>query len=196
MAFSAGDFSLEKFAYDGNRVTTGFVRTGQRSLLSSFIYQFDVLMKEGLLGGTLTTAWALLDVPGRQPKLDYTGLKKFEGRQLHELKYRAKKWSGDLQVTFYFDPENFRHLHTRIRMAQPVDLGRAPGEAAIARDTVHLLVESYDDFRAVGSLTLPHAYKLVETLEGQDAAVLREYSIAVDQMTANQTLDPQLFSLQ
>ncbi len=196
MAFAAIDFPEEHFAFDGNQVTAGFVRTGQRSLLGSFVYRFDVLLKEGLLGGTMTTAWALLDVPGRQPKLDYTGLKKFEGRQLHELKYRAKKWSGDLTVSLYFDPETFRHLYTKIRMSQPIDLGKQPGEAAIARELVHTLVESYDDFRVEGSLTIPHSYKLVETLEGQDASVIREYRITADQVADNQTLDAKLFSVQ
>ena len=84
-AFNQLEYPGEQFGFDGSRVTVGLVRPGVRSNLSEFIYQFDYLLKEGLLGGVLATGWALLEVPERQPKLDVTGLKKIEGKQLHEV---------------------------------------------------------------------------------------------------------------
>jgi len=196
MAFSTAEYSSEQLAYDGNKVTVGQVRPGQRSPLSEFIYHFDVLMKEGLLGGAMITAWALLDVPGRQPKLEYTGIKKYEGKQLHELKYRAKKGAGDLQISLYFEQETFRHLYTQIRLMQPAGMGSTPMESAQKRDTFYTLVESYDDFQTVDSLSLPHAYKLVQTIEAQNATVLLEYKITATQILHNQTFEPKMFTAQ
>ncbi len=196
MVFSNPEYPSEPLVYDGNKVTVGQVRPGQRSPLSEFIYHFDVLMKEGLLGGAMTTAWALLDVPGRQPKLDYTGIKKYEGKQLHELKYRAKKGAGDLQISLYFEQETFRHLYTQIRLVQPAGMGGTPMESAQKRDTFQTLVESFADFQTVDSLSLPQTYRLVQTIEAQSSTVLLEYQIEGKQILHNQTLDPKLFVVQ
>ena len=94
MDFSALGYRGEQFAFDGEKTTVGQVQPGQRSPLSDFVYTYNVILREGFLGGTLSTAWPLLDLTGRQPELDYTGLKKIEGKQLHGLKYKAKKGAG------------------------------------------------------------------------------------------------------
>jgi hypothetical protein len=193
MVFSAVDYPSEQLAFDGNRVTVGQVKPGRRSALSAFVYRFDSLMKEGLLGGALTTAWALLDFQGRQPKLDYTGLKKLEGKQVHELKYRAKKGAGDLRVSLYFDPETFRHVSTQILLVEPANMGDSPTKSSGQRDITYTIVESYGDFKTVDSLTLPHAYKLVMTIEGQSSTLLVEYNILAAEVVHNQTIDSQIF---
>jgi hypothetical protein len=163
--------------------------------LSEFVYEFDVLMKEGLLGGAMTTAWALLDVSGRQPNLDYTGIKKYEGRQLHELNYRAKKGPVNLQISLYFEQDTFRHLHTQIRLVRPAGTATTAVETAHMMDTIYTLAESYDDFRTVDSLNLPRAYKLVQTIEGQ-STLFREYEMEVKQIRHNQTVNPKAFAVQ
>jgi hypothetical protein len=183
-------------AYDGNRVTVGQVRPGQRSNLSGFVYQYDMLLKEGLLGGTTTTAWALLSTSERQPKLNYSGLKKYEGRQLHELKYRAKKGGSDLNVSLYFDPETFRHVNTQIRLIQPAIMASNPADSAGQRDTIYTIVEHFGDFKEVDSLNLPHAYKIVLTIEGQRQTILYEWNLTFDQAAHNQEFDPSLFTTQ
>ncbi len=196
MSFPSVDYPGEQMVFDGNKVFVDQLRPGQRSNLSAFVYTYDMLLKEGLLGGTMTTAWALLDVPARQPKLNYTGLKKVDGKQVHELKYRAKKGAGDIQVSLYFEPETFRHVSSQFRLTQPASMGRTPNESAAQKDTVYTLVETYGDFKTVDSLTLPHTYKLVFTIEGQSATVFAEYSIAAAEVLQNQTLDTKTFVVQ
>src|SRR5262249_53663952 len=98
MTFPSPEYPGDQVAFDGNKVSVGQIRPGERSTLSGFIYQYDGLVREGLLGGTLTVAWALMDVSARQPKLDYTGLKKIDGKQLHELRYKPKKGAGDVTI--------------------------------------------------------------------------------------------------
>ena len=196
MAFPSVEYPGEQLVFDGERVSVGQLHPGQRSNLSAFVYTHDVLMKEGLMGGVMTTAWALLDLTGRQPKLNYTGLKKVEGKQVHELKYRARKGAGDVLVSLYFDPETFRHVSSQFRLIQPAGMGRTPSESAEQKDTIYTLVETYGDFKAVDSLTLPHTYKLVLTIEGQGATVLIDYNLAATGILDNQTLDTKTFVVQ
>jgi hypothetical protein len=196
MEFGALEYPVEQAAFDGEHITVGQIRPGQRSALGGFLYVHDVLLKDGLLCGSMTTAWALLDVAGRQAKLEYTGLKKIDGRQLHEMKYRSKKGAGDLQVALYFDPESFRHVATISKLVQPASMGRSPMESSGQRDILYQLKEDYSDFKEVDSLTLPHAYKLVYTMEGQNQTILVDYNLAMERVAHNQPIDPKYFAVQ
>jgi len=42
----------------------------------------DFIVKEGLLGGELSTAWALQNLDGNRVKIEYIGLKKVDGHEL------------------------------------------------------------------------------------------------------------------
>jgi hypothetical protein len=194
MNFPAPEYPGDQIAFDGDKVMVGQIKPGIRSPLSSFIYRFDGLVKEGLLGGTLTVAWALLDVPGRQPKLDYTGLKKVEGKQLHELKYKPKLSVGDVTITLYFEPETFRHVRSQYRLVRPAEASSSTG-AAVLGDTIYTITEDFSDFKAVDGLTLPLAYKLRMAIEGP-SAFLTDWTFSVSQIVHNQAIDPKSFSLQ
>lgn len=196
MKFEVPDYPGEDLAFDGTRVSVGTVRPGQRTNLSSFVYHHDMMMKEGLLGGTLTTAWPLLDVGARQPKLTYTGLKKVEGRQLHQLKYRPRRGAGDLQVSLYFEPETFRHVLSQYRLVQPAGMATTPAASAGQRDSFFTIVETFADFRQVDGLTLPRSYKLVYTIEAQNNTYLAEWTITDIETVHNSALDPGVFSVQ
>ncbi len=196
MSFGALDYPGDQIAFDGEKVSVGQRRPGERSELSKFIYAYDIIVREGLLGGTLTTAWPLLDLTARQAKLDYTGIKKIEGRQLHEVKYRAKKGGGDLQIALYFDPESFRHVRTQYRLVQPALMAGDIMQSAHQRDTIYTLVENFDDFKETDGLTLPQSYKLKFTIEGQDHTMMTDWNVAVSQVIQNQQIDPKYFSVQ
>ncbi len=99
MRFSANDYVGEDMAFDGNQASTGFQPHGKRSLLSQFLDAQPVILKEGLIGGVLSTAWPLGRIEKSQPKLEYRGLKKLEDLELHEVAYRPKKGGGDLKIT-------------------------------------------------------------------------------------------------
>ena len=204
MNFAAQQYAMEQLAYDGEKVTVGQIEPGRRSQFSAFVYQHDVLLKEGLLGGTITTAWALLDTAGRQPKIAYGGIKKFEGKQLYELKYKAKKGQGDLQVSLYLEPETLRHLASQYRLSQPPPMAAAPtatpgfeptGSGRL-KDTIYTIVEQFGDFKSVDSLMLPHSCKMVFTLETQEQTFLTEWNIAITQVAHNAQMDPKYFVVQ
>ena len=63
---NAADYPSEKFSYDGNKAKVGFVRIGERSILGNFILTNDFLLEESLLGGTLSSSWALLNLPAKK----------------------------------------------------------------------------------------------------------------------------------
>jgi hypothetical protein len=204
LAFGAQESQMEQLVFDGKNVDAGQIQLRERSWLSDFVYHHDVLLKEGLMLGTMTTAWPLLDLAARQPKLDYTGLKKTGGRQMHEVKYRAKKDAGDVQVALYFDPESFRHVHTEYRLVVRAGIGSrarptmgnvgtaSPGDLM---DTYYKIDEWFEDFRIVDGLTLPHACKLAFTREGPSPFIC-EYGINLTQILHNQEIDPKSFVIQ
>ena len=193
MVFSSTDYPSEQFCFDGSKVTVSHIQPGVKVFLPAFVYQYDVLMKEGLLGGSMSTAWCLLDVAGRQPKLDYNGLKKVDGKPMHELRYRAKKGIGELVVLLHFDPETFRHVHSEYHLVQPASMANSPVESSGLQDTYYHVEETFSDFKAVDGLTLPHSWKLTFSREGMGKSILIEDSLGVSQIQHNQTLDPKLF---
>ena len=64
------DYKGESVAFDGDSVQVAFSNANQtRSPFSALVSAQDAILRDGLLGGVLSTAWALLDVPDRKPKL-------------------------------------------------------------------------------------------------------------------------------
>jgi len=194
MNFNAPNYPSEQLAYDGKDVGVGWLRPGERSQLCDLLNTQSYVIREGLWGGTLSTAWPLLNLAEREARLDYRGLKKLEERQLHEVLYRPKK-GGAFQILLYFDEENFRHVRTQYRLARPYVMGSRPGQNADARDTIHLVIEDFSDFKSVDSLTLPHSYRISHTIEGTSVTALTKWSLTVTELGHNQQLDPKYFSI-
>jgi hypothetical protein len=110
MSFNHVEYPGERFICEGKDVSVDIRRPTQRSDLAKLVHDYPFLLKEGLLGGTTSVAWCLLAMEERQPKLEYRGLKKIEGRQVHELKYQAKKRAADFKIFLYFESDTFRHV--------------------------------------------------------------------------------------
>jgi hypothetical protein len=195
MPFSALEYPGEILICDGNEVDAARISAGVRSRLSDFLYTHDLIMTEGLLGGTLSTAWPLLDLAARQPKLEYTGLKKHEGRELHELRYRASKGAADLRIWLYFDPKTFHHVQTQYKLVVGPPMPASYDQSSKMTESTYTLVESFDSFATVDGITLPHSYKLSLTVNQQTSTFLAEWTLAVSAISHNQKLDPQMFSL-
>lgn len=181
MKFSAPTYIGEQMAFDGKRATTAALTFGARSSLSIFLMRDDLPLKEGLLGGVLSTAWPLLRLDEQRPRLDYKGLKKVKDRQLHALGYHPRRGASGLEVTLYFEAETFRHVLTQYR-----------SELTTTR---HYFTEEFSEFRAVDGLTLPHKYRLA--LDGQvgEQTVLIDWTFNVAGISHQQTFDEQIFTI-
>src|SRR5262249_56671478 len=70
------DYPGEDMAFDGERAATGFLPQGRRSRLSGFLSSQNLPLREGLIGGTLSTARPLPRPDQAQTKLHYPALEK------------------------------------------------------------------------------------------------------------------------
>jgi hypothetical protein len=165
MRFPVPDYPREEVAFDGTRATSSLLPNGRRSNLGLFIQREEILLKEGLIGGVLSTAWPLLRLAEQQPKIEYRGLKKIEGRQLHEVSYRPRKGPNDLKISLFFEADTFRHVRSKYRLVVAGTIGTRT-DPDQNPDSYHELTEDFSDFRNVDGLTLPFGYKL--RLEIQD----------------------------
>ena len=122
--FGHTQYPQETLIRNGDKVDVAYISPGVRSQLGTALWNnFPRLAQEGLYGGVLSTDWALLDVRKRRAKVRYRGLKKFEGKQLHELEYKPRK-GVDYRIRLYFEPETFRHVASSYRLSVPGGMGR------------------------------------------------------------------------
>jgi hypothetical protein len=174
LKYGGVDYPGEYFAYDGTDVEVANISPGQRSPLGDFIFRYNGLMKEGLLGGVLSVGWPLLDVEERKPKLKYNSVK-VDGRELHEIDYNPKGGMNNIKVKLFFEPDTFRHVRTEyslkvqgeqaLQSGQTITRGVAPttedvragqGGGVITRKagimdqmaySYYRLVETFDNFK-------------------------------------------------
>ncbi|MEW6207896.1 MAG: hypothetical protein AB1631_05985 [Acidobacteriota bacterium] len=187
------DRKEEEILFDGERVATGLLLYQKGQPLSDFFFRFQLPLQEGLVGGVLSTAWPLARMGERQPRLEYRGLKKVEGKQAHALDYRKRKGLADLKITLFFDAETFRHLRTEYLYEIDTTFGADAPDSSRAQAVRQQLVEEFGDFRAVDGLTLPHRYRLQLSREGGFRADLRDWELTVQKVSHKEPLDDSLF---
>ncbi|MBN2242054.1 MAG: hypothetical protein JW793_05140 [Acidobacteria bacterium] len=175
LKYGGMDYPGEYFAYDGTDVEVATISPGQRSPLGDFIFRYNGLMKEGLLGGVWSLGWPLLDVENRESKMKYKSAKA-DGRELHQIDYSPKGGMNRIAVKLFFEQDTFRHVRTeyslKVQGEQSLQAGRtvtreipnsgnlSAGQSSITitrdagildqiADSHYRLVEKFDDFREV-----------------------------------------------
>jgi hypothetical protein len=154
----------------------------------------EMPFREGLLAGTLSAAWPLLDMSSRKAVLKYDGMKKIEGRQVYVVRYEPKNDSG-LKTRLYFDAETFRHVRTEYEHRIIQQMATAPGVTQKQGDSITKLVEEFSDFKPVDGLSLPHSYKLQLSVEMLGRRILQDWTLSLSQFVANRTLDDKEFDV-
>jgi hypothetical protein len=187
------DRKEEEILFDGERVATGLLLYQKGQPLSDFFFRFQLPLQEGLIGGALSTTWTLTRMAEKQPRLEYKGLKKVEGKPAHALDYRKRKGLADLKITLYFDAETFRHIRTEYQYEIDTTFGADAPDSSRAQAVRQQLVEEFGDFRAVDGLTLPHRYRLQLSREGGFRADLRDWELLVQKVSHKEPLDDSLF---
>lgn len=190
MKFPGSVYPDEQFVYDGKSIQVSLAQSRHdRSFLGDFLYRQDVIMTEGLFAGVLRTSWPLLDVAARQPQLKYDGLKKVDGRELHDVIYVPKKGADrDLVIHLYFEPDTFRHVKTvysfnverQMQHLRDQQRGSVRSRAEDRQDTRYTVEEIFSDFRSIDGLTLPGRWKLRFTAEaGQTISTAWDFSFSI-----------------
>jgi len=223
MQFTDINYPGEYFAYDGREVTVGHITPGQKSPVAQFIFQHNSILKEGFLGGVMTTAWPLLHIGDGRPRM-LLNKSTINGEEYYELAYgEPGKRAGEMTVKLYFD-ENFNHRRTEYKVRVAGDLtatrnivssgggslldtpetptGRpadsAPGDTVMQglADSIYLLVETFDHFANVGGVALPQVYGLEYSVEGQAATFLAKWNARTEYFTNNGQVDQNFFIAQ
>lgn len=194
MSFQSPVYPREELGFNGNSFIAAYVTPGVRSSLGGFLMTHDLIFKQGLMGGTLSSAWPLLDLSNRNPQLEYAGTRKVEDRTLHELKYYARGGS-DLQIRLFFEQENFRHVRTEYERVIPASTGTRAYGNVVEREIRYKMIEEFSDFKKEGELNLPHTYKIKLAVDSQNGTFLAEWLINLTQFSFNQKIDPSSFSI-
>jgi hypothetical protein len=203
MNFDTPAYPYELLRFDGNNLNVSQFRPGSRTCLGQFFISHADVFKEGLIGGALTESWPLLNVPEKNPKLEYSGLKKIGDKQLHALKYTPRKGS-DLKITLFFEPETFRHVRTEyarvVYSSEQRKIGGAPGQlpSASMQSAPAARVDAYEvfsDFKEETGLNLPHTYKFHLTIQSELHPAVVDWSFDLKDFTFNAPLDPSAFTM-
>lgn len=202
MNFGSPSYPFDKFGFDGDKLTVAYQKPGIRSQLGDFVWNRKVFFEHGLMGGTLSSTWPLLNMSARAAKLEYAGPDKLNDRPVHKLRYVPRKGS-DLKITLFFDAENFRHLRTEYeqtvsnQMAQTaIGQSRESSSKDFERELRYRLVEDFSDFKREGKLTLPHTYKIHLSMDRQRGGnYIAEWEMKLQQFGFNQQLDPKWFDV-
>lgn len=196
MTFDAGNPSTW-LKSDGQKSTVSQFRPGSRTALENFFALHEVIIKEGLLGGILSESWPLLNLQTKTPKLEYGGIKKIGGKQLHALKYMPRKGS-DLKITLFFDMDTYQHVRTEYertiyaseqRRIAGGGAGLPPATNQQATSTRINAYEVFSDFKPEGGLNLPHTYKFELSIQSEIRPALVDWVFNLTEFTFNAPLD-------
>jgi hypothetical protein len=194
MAFSDIKYSNENMAFDGKTVTVGQFKPGSHTPLGQFLLSFDMVFKQGLLGGTLSSAWPLLDLRVTNPRLKYTGAKKINNQRVCVLNYYPRDTSF-LGITLYFDTKTFQHLRTEYEKVVNAGMVTQNEVAASQQETRYKMIEEFSDFKTEDALSLPHTYRLQLSISSQRGSLLQEWALTLTQFAFNDVLDDKQFNV-
>jgi hypothetical protein len=211
------DYRGEQFVTDGGKVSVAATTSNHKwSDFGQFVRTQDQIVLEGLLGGALTTAWAMLDLPENKAKLSFDGEKKADGRPAYQLTYHSRK-RDDLTIHLFFDPQTYQHLMTTYTITLASGLGGFapslsdqaglttpaadnPGadvtQSSKQKETRYTIEERFSDFKTAEGLTLPTKYSMHFTEELQNGMTkVYEYDLTTEEISNNKPLDPRNFQV-
>lgn len=194
MKFGVPGYDVESVGFDGKNLTVGYIAPGVRSVLESLIRNNEGTFKHGVLTGTLSSSWPLLHLSDEKARLKYSGTRKVDGTNLHQLKYQPRKGS-DLEISFFFDSDTFRHVRTEYTRIVAANIGRSGVDSSAGQtETRYKLVETFGDFRKEANLTLPHDYRIrLEISGGNRPDIFDDWTLTLTDFVFNQAIDPKDF---
>ena len=195
--FDQPTYPGESYAFDGSKKTIGFIVPGQRSQLEDFLNNNGEVVQEGLIGGTLSTAWPLYDWQSRNAKLDVDGLKKVDGKELFRVSYHPRHGTGDLKIYLFFEPETFRHVKTIYTQQSQAQMGSTPGMSSVGGGANLTMEEDFGGFTKVNKLMLPTQWTIKYNQEGLGSgSSMVEFDWNISKIVANPDISGVTFKIQ
>lgn len=196
LGFSSPNYPGEKFGFDGKRFTVGYLTPGIRSSLGNFLVANNGIFKEGLMGGTLSSAWPLLNLKGRAVKVEYGGTDKVDGQLVHKLRYSPSKGS-DVNITLYFDATTFQHVRTQYDYVISTRLAAGGIDSQGGQqETRYKMLENFSDYKKEGELNLPHTYTLQLEVTRTNGSSHDKWEVKLEQFSFNQAIDEKTFDVE
>ena len=186
--FESPDYPFERISYDGDKLVVKQFRPGTRSPIGEFFLSYDEIFKEGIFGGTLSTAWTMLHLDERKPKLKYDGTDKVDGKSVYKLRYEPRK-SSDLKIKLYFDAETFRHIRTEYERVVAAQMGANPRDSANQKETRFKIVENFSDFVSAAGLTIPQKYTIEYTIISRNNPLVIDWTFDFKKFAFNQPIN-------
>lgn len=186
LTFNNPQYPGEQFVFTGEAVHVTLIDQQNRSALGNFLNNEPETIREGLLGGVLTTNWPLLDLKASGAKLKFDGTKKIDGRELYAVSYTPKKrdGAGDLGIRLYFEPSTFHHVLTVYQLSSTASLdGEAQASDSGNRTTT--VEERFEDFQWVDGLTLPLSWDIRYRVEPSSKAQEFQWKILLSSIVHN-----------
>lgn len=193
MNFNAVDYPVEKFSFDGNKSNVSFTQNGARSILGNFLQSNKAIIENGLLGGSLSTSWALSNLENKKAKLSFDGTKKIGGKEVYAIGY-TPKGGGDIDITLYFDKDTFRHVRSEYKRIASASAGRTPDTSARQSETRFKISEDFSEFKDEKGLMMPHKYRLLYSVSGQNGTTEIEWLFDINEFAFNSNIDSKTFT--
>jgi len=194
IVFNSNDYPYEKLAFDGRNLTVGRAN-GRVTPLGEFLKSQSSMLKRGLLGGVLSSAWPLFNSDPKAVKVEYAGTENVNGKMLYKLKFDPAR-SDSLRVNLYFDSDTYQHVMSQYDYTiQPHLISSDSTQNASARASHYSLTERFADFKKVGDLVLPLQYYIDMTSQTPDGTESLKWAIAIKQVFYNEPLEAASFKV-
>lgn len=208
LLFHDSNYPGEEISFDGRETYVKQLNPGARSEIGQFLYVYKNLLEEGLIGGSLSTAWPLLHLKSRRAKIKYRGLRKTGAGRLHELEYRMRRPISRMKVKLYFNPETYQHVATLYVLTVPESLPSMGPSPRDSSPTIRansspqqyrkrfVLEEGFADFKTFDGVTTPTRWRMrltTDTAGNKDRII--EWEINYRKVRNNQSIDPATFVL-
>ncbi|HRH41674.1 MAG TPA: hypothetical protein PKY82_08535 [Pyrinomonadaceae bacterium] len=194
MKFNNADYPFEMMSYDGNKFSAKQVRPGTRSVLGDFLRLHESVFKGGIMGGTLSQSWSLLNFDEKKGRIKYAGIVTLHDKKLYKLNYIPKKGS-DLDINFFFDVDNFQHLRTEYKRVLSSSISGGVDNSAKQSETRYAMIEEFSDFRTENKLNLPHNYQLSLEIISGNGTISYEWKMDLQKFIFNQPIDQKQFDV-
>ena len=195
-SFASKEYPFEKIGYFNDKMSLPFVTSGARSPLGAFIADHEKVLSDGVMTGSMSNTWILINWQKYKATIRSGGTKKIDGRKAYVLDYFPKGGgSGEFTIKMFFDAENFRHIRSEYRheISPKQDtfgqLGRQGGLKM-------RLTENFADFKDADGLMLPHSYTLNYQTDSNSGTFEYIWGVAVTQYMFNRKLEDNFFTFE
>ncbi|MBZ5615023.1 MAG: hypothetical protein LAO23_13515 [Acidobacteriia bacterium] len=216
LKINAPQYTGERFIRDGDKTSVEATYANKtRSELGTLLQADDTPIREGLIGGVLNTAWPLFDLGSHKGKIQYQGLKRIDGTDLHVVRYQPGKNTG-FEITLYFDPQTLRHVRTVYLEDRATGITTSPFRDTVAppsrRNPERLngpdarsarlgptwwrIEEQFGNFMTIDGLTLPTHYDLrfQRQLPSRSIQTI-EWDVTTTRVLSNVSVDSRNFQI-